>query len=407
MMQRTKSVLTYIIPAYFALCHFVHCLSRGMCIAVLVANFSPRFPLLIFHNREENFSRPTSSLRLRGDVLGAIDLKAKGVAAVGMNVKSGKFGMLTNCRFASTLNPAGQSRGTVLQNLLSDDEKIDWTTPFQGDFHLYEGGLFLKKSEPVFVKYFTSIDKVGGDERTVFVDSPNHHLQVHVRMNEHPSNVSEWKKLAFLQGKLQAELEQLSSSSELDEIGLIVTKCLSDSTELDFSTNLPEKIELETKSTEYTEKKSTDQYQLSVNGEDGSERTDNGLRRATTVEDILGVDSPLGEGGLDEILAIQEIDDFRSPGVDEFCESPTETHAISSSKPPTYEWSSLPPETEAFVQKHILVPKIIFENESFGTVSQTLIVVDCESQEVHYKYRTVFESDGEGFSAWDHRVIPY
>ena len=214
-------------------CEFVYtlaslvCMCR-MCIAVIISNFSTQFPLLIFHNREEDPNRPTSSLKCVDDILGARDGRFGGIAAIGMNVVTGKFGLLTNCRYKPQIDVNGESRGLLLSEVLrACDTHVDPTRKFQGGFHMYSGSLFLKIGVPPVVDYDSNIPHSG---RHTCVKT----LDVHVRMNEHPTNVSQWVKLKFLKQKIELILSIMDpKTTSMEDLFQKITDCLSDASPIE------------------------------------------------------------------------------------------------------------------------------------------------------------------------------
>ena len=293
-------------------------LNARMCIAVIVVNYSPRFPLIITHNREEDPLRPTSDLGLWNHILSAVDLKAGGVAAVGLNVSSGQFAVLTNCRYHKSSRPGGVSRGSIVREIISNgvgDSIRDWIarTKFQGDFHLHCGNAFVDSK--VEIEYFTNIDDLEC-EKSEYSVTPSAPLEVIVCMNQHPKSLSDWEnKLTWVKSHVQSALSvnrDLNSISEVSDL----------------------------------------------------------------IENI-----------------ISKID-------------PISTNPGSGS----YEWSPIPA-SESFIQAHIVFPNIeVSPGVLFGTVSQTIIIVDRDSRQIVYKYRRVEGSTQNkvvDFLPWQHKLVNY
>jgi len=179
-----------------------------MCIAIIIQNLNPRFPLVVFHSREEDVDRPsTLPTKHNGEILSSIDLRAGGVAAVGMNVRTGRFCVLTNCRFREGIHADGISRGSLIQRVLQGDELSSYEyskRQFQGFFHLYCGNTFIRTPTDSHVTYITNI---GGDLRSS--DLSTTEPKITVRMNEHPSTVGIWKKREILYSQLLCDFSRL------------------------------------------------------------------------------------------------------------------------------------------------------------------------------------------------------
>eukprot|EP00760_Papus_ankaliazontas_P038994 PhM_4_TR9459/c0_g1_i2/m.5123 len=88
-----------------------------MCIAYILLNAHPSYPVLIFNNRDEMERRPTGDLHLDPGtgVACALDLEAGGTW-MGVNTKSGVVAMLTNYR--TTLRPERSGGITASRGLL-------------------------------------------------------------------------------------------------------------------------------------------------------------------------------------------------------------------------------------------------------------------------------------------------
>ena len=287
-----------------------------MCIAVIVLNYSVRFPLIVAHNREEDISRPTSRLLLKDNILSALDLKAGGVAAVGLNTTTGTIGLLTNCRLKGSLHIDGLSRGSILRRGIQDGpssslEKDIGNEKFQGDFHMYLVNAFFHNT--VQVNYFSPtisepvrINREVGDSA----------LEVIVRMNEHPVSLSDWEpKLRWVESLISNTLCEHPNMESAEDVLKIIESCLS----LIGNGPLP----------------------------------------------ILNPASDLG-------------------------------------------WSPTPVLERVALRQVILSP---FETglSSFGTVSQTLVVVDRDASTVHYRYRTLSHSvdTGTQFNSWNKCSLTY
>jgi len=188
-----------------------------MCIAIIIRNLNHRFPLIVFHSREEDLDRPTSSLEIHDSVLSAVDVKANGVAAVGLNINSGRFAVLTNCRYKPGLNPAGASRGELLKKILThSSDNLD--IQYQGMFHLYYGNMFND------LVYLTNVNK--RFERKTLPTSPQK-LDVIVRSNEHPETASFFEpKISAIKNNLMETFSKNRNVDSVDEIASLMDNAL-------------------------------------------------------------------------------------------------------------------------------------------------------------------------------------
>ena len=280
-----------------------------MCIAVIVVNYSPRFPLIICHNRDEDPNRPTSDLGIRDNILSATDLRSCGIAAVGLNISTGVCAVLTNSRNVATSHPTGSSRGQLLKRVLSEP-----LTPagisdllakeYQGGFYVYVTNCFLANN--VAIDLISNVSPPSHEEFRVPSEP-----RVFIKMNEHSTSYKDWsRKLDFLGSQMNA-----------------------------FTTNQNE-----------------------------------------------GETLPGLFDALERIM------------------SQTTHPDLSSQESSEYAWSPCPM-AESRLLSHVVIPHgEILPGLKFGTVSQTMIVVDKQSNQVHYRYRTV---DFPKFSPWDARVIEF
>lgn len=188
-----------------------------MCIAIIIRNLNNRFPLIVFHSREEDLDRPTSSLEIHDSVLSAVDVKANGVAAVGINTKSGRFAVLTNCRYKPGLNPTGASRGELLKKILihsSDNLDIQ----YQGMFHLYYGNMLND------LVYLTNVNK--RFERKILPTSAQQ-LDVIVKSNEHPETASFFEpKVSAIKNNLMETFSKNRNIDSVEEIASLIDSAL-------------------------------------------------------------------------------------------------------------------------------------------------------------------------------------
>ena len=205
-----------------------------MCIAVIITNYSVRFPLIVVHNREEDISRPTSDLYLHDNILSAVDLKAGGIAAVGLNTSTGQFAVLTNCRMKDSLHPDGVSRGSILKQILTEgpsatiSRRIE-SEVFQGGFHLYTGNSFINTDFDIH--YLSNIPSTNSWQHSFASDKGD--PKVFVTMNEHPCSLDDWRpKLNFVASHILANLSINPSLDSVDDLVDAVLKSLSSTDQL-------------------------------------------------------------------------------------------------------------------------------------------------------------------------------
>ena len=185
-----------------------------MCIAIIVRNYSDRFPLIVFHSREEDVDRSTSPLRLHDSILSAVDERSNGVAAVGLNVNTGRFAVLTNCRYRPGLNPNGASRGDLISKILTDSND-DIDVEYQGLFHLYHGNFFGPKTDLVYMTNATRKLEI------TTVRTQRDDLEVIVRSNEHPETMECFDlKISSIREFLH---KKFSTNRDIDSVDAIVS----------------------------------------------------------------------------------------------------------------------------------------------------------------------------------------
>lgn len=110
-----------------------------MCIIVLAIGKHPEYPLILAHNRDESWLRPTEDACEHGaGVVFAKDLKAGG-SFMGMNLMTGAFAALTNVRSKHLRPQEGLSRGELVTSAVGHTAPVD----FQGEeftaFNLWHG----------------------------------------------------------------------------------------------------------------------------------------------------------------------------------------------------------------------------------------------------------------------------
>lgn len=93
-----------------------------MCIVSVALNAHPDFPLVLTHNRDEFFDRPSTTPSFKDDVLAPRDLIGGGTW-VGYNKVTGTVAALTNvrCRPRSTATFPERSRGNLVARVLAGE----------------------------------------------------------------------------------------------------------------------------------------------------------------------------------------------------------------------------------------------------------------------------------------------
>ena len=95
-----------------------------MCLILFAWEYSPKYKLVLAANRDEFYSRPTSPVSFWDDfpaVLAGRDLKSFG-SWLGIN-KRGCFAAITNHRDPGSMNPYAPSRGLLVGNFLTGNDK--------------------------------------------------------------------------------------------------------------------------------------------------------------------------------------------------------------------------------------------------------------------------------------------
>lgn len=92
-----------------------------MCICCVAIHKHEKFPIIIFHNRDESIDRKTTDpfIDEKTGILSAIDLEAFGTW-MGISTKTFDFAMLTNCWSETIFNDIENpiSRGKLVQHFL-------------------------------------------------------------------------------------------------------------------------------------------------------------------------------------------------------------------------------------------------------------------------------------------------
>lgn len=192
-----------------------------MCIAVLLLGWSDRFPVVIAHNREEDPFRVTSALGVHfGNILCSVDMRSGGVAAVGVNVDTKEFAVLTNCRFKSNSIKTGSlSRGILILELLKHNISTLSSDDFQGGFHLYSGSL-VDTQRPV--ECFSNLPGLSLRSRSIQAPA------IEVRLNDHPLSEIDFKiKTDYLINKFNLIKSKISLCSSVEALRDLIAQVLS------------------------------------------------------------------------------------------------------------------------------------------------------------------------------------
>ena len=124
-----ETTAAFLSRAYCSLAVFEHPPFETMCIAFYTLSSHPAYSLILATNRDEFLSRPALPAHWHGTddtVLCGIDVKGGGTW-VGIERKTGKFGLLTNVR-EETISPQATSRGRLVTDWLESQPGVDVDT---------------------------------------------------------------------------------------------------------------------------------------------------------------------------------------------------------------------------------------------------------------------------------------
>ncbi|XP_031383081.1 transport and Golgi organization protein 2 homolog isoform X2 [Punica granatum] len=148
-----------------------------MCIAVFLWRSHPLYPLLLLHNRDEYYSRPTEALAWwgspRGRILGGRDVSAGGTWLACS--RSGRMAFLTNVREVEMI-PRARTRGDLpIQFLQSKKSPLEFALEAVEEAHQYNGyNLIVADFPSESMVYMTNRPK--GDSNYVSEVSPGIHV---------------------------------------------------------------------------------------------------------------------------------------------------------------------------------------------------------------------------------------
>ena len=148
-----------------------------MCLITFALKSHPNYPLVVVANRDEFYSRPTTTAHWWNDypdILAGKDLKAGG-SWFGMN-KNGRFAAITNYRDPSSIKSDAPSRGDLVKNfLLGSDSPIVYLESLEASAGLYNGyNLLFGTVDDLY--YFSNKSNVNGQLTNGIYGLSNHLL---------------------------------------------------------------------------------------------------------------------------------------------------------------------------------------------------------------------------------------
>ena len=133
-----------------------------MCILAIGVECHPDWPLVVVHNRDEEWCRSTDPPQSHDGVIYARDAVAGGTW-MGLNSASGAFAALTNVRSASARPVGGPSRGAlVLHALERPGDETAAVAEQYSSFNLWHGSAFAGGSAQVTRSRFRARSEEGG-----------------------------------------------------------------------------------------------------------------------------------------------------------------------------------------------------------------------------------------------------
>ena len=129
-----------------------------MCLALIAWQCFADTPLVVGFNRDEFFSRPTDSIKDRGNFIGGLDLVSQGTW---LAVKHCRFSAVTNLR--NTFQPGAISRGQLVREFVSGNEtardyveKINYSQYSHFNLILCDGKDLVVATNPGQMRYVLS-----------------------------------------------------------------------------------------------------------------------------------------------------------------------------------------------------------------------------------------------------------
>lgn len=210
-----------------------------MCILAFCTRVSPRFQLVLIHNRDEYVGRPTASLQVdpESNILWCLDNSSDVSASsqgswLGINVVSGAFAALTNCRRAPSTVPTmpfdairdrcvnrdglimfqpDASRGLLVRQYLTSHitpNKCPWETPVMDGYNLLTCSSLFHPDLNAIVRYSTN--RYGLQHMQPCDDEVSH-----VVANSFLDNARE-QKTAFLRRSFEQAMNTIKTDSTID-----------------------------------------------------------------------------------------------------------------------------------------------------------------------------------------------
>lgn len=124
-----------------------------MCLIIFSWKNHPKYPLILAANRDEFYNRKTRPAQFweeKPGILAGKDLEAGGTW-MGIS-KTGRIAMITNYRDLSNIRPDAPSRGKLVLNYLTSEEKSkEYLTPFEKPGNPFNGyNLIVGNPEELF-----------------------------------------------------------------------------------------------------------------------------------------------------------------------------------------------------------------------------------------------------------------
>jgi uncharacterized protein with NRDE domain len=178
-----------------------------MCLLTIALDAHADFSLVVMHNRDEFFGRPTHPLRRQhvgdAELLCANDAQSGGTW-MGVNARDGRFAALTNVR-CSPRQPAGASRGELVLRVLCGDDAALSSDAFSA-FHLAHGRL----DDPSAARLTTSGPPDWRPQTSALpggVTAKSNDTSADMTSAQSdPHGVHTWPKVAWLRGRVEALL---------------------------------------------------------------------------------------------------------------------------------------------------------------------------------------------------------
>lgn len=189
-----------------------------MCIIVVAVGKHPDFPLIIAHNREESWSRPTGLPQEHSPgVVFAKDLQAGGTY-MGVNFQSGAFAALTNVRSTTPRPSGGRSRGELVTGAIGASQPVDpESIPEFTAFNMWTGSIKAGTPEVSFIRSWPAPAAPHGWQSARSTLPPGSCIS---HSNEPSGDQwdTSWPKTHWLQSKATALLDDLPAHTTVEAL---------------------------------------------------------------------------------------------------------------------------------------------------------------------------------------------